>query len=75
MTRWRAGCADCELQDFVKILLRNWSGHNLYYHYMTRSAFGKDDDVGEGGAAKWLRMFLLTPVEKTSDGIETSLGA
>lgn len=63
-----------ELRDFTKILLRNGKEHTSYYHYTNWGAFEKMMEEVKGGPAKGLRMLLLSPANKTNDGIERCWG-
>ena len=63
-----------ELRDFTKILLRNGKEHTSYYHYTNWGAFGKMMEEVKGGPARGLRMLLLSPANKTNDGIERCWG-
>ena len=63
-----------ELQDFTKILLRNGKEHTSYYHYTNWGAFEKMMEEVKGGPARGLRMLLLSPANKTNDGIERCWG-
>ena len=62
-----------ELHDFAKRLMAGGKTHTSYYHYTNWDAFSKMMTKVNGGPAQGLCM-LLTPANKTNDGIERCWG-
>ena len=69
-----AAVQEITLRDFTRKLESGGLTHTSYYHYTNWDAFAKMMTVVKSGPARGLRMLLLTPANKTNDGIERRWG-